>query len=40
MGAEIERLAAIGVLGRPVQLAEVFDEKFLPEEVRASATRK
>jgi NitT/TauT family transport system substrate-binding protein len=40
MGAEIERLAAIGVLGRPVQLAEVFDEKFLPEEVRAAATRK
>jgi NitT/TauT family transport system substrate-binding protein len=40
MGAEIERLAAIGMLGRPVRLADVFDEAFLPEEVRAEAPRK
>jgi NitT/TauT family transport system substrate-binding protein len=37
---EIAQLTSIGVLGRPVRLAEVFDETFLPEEVRAGATRK
>jgi NitT/TauT family transport system substrate-binding protein len=34
---EIKQLADIGVLGRPVTLAEVFDDRFLPAEVRAPA---
>ena len=37
---EITELTAIGVLGRPVKLADVFDETFLPEDVRAAAARK
>ena len=40
LGAEIKRLSAIGVLDRAVTLAEVFDEKFLPEDVRVVATAK
>ena len=40
LGAEIKRLSAIGVLDRAVTLAEVFDGKFLPEDVRVVATGK
>ncbi len=37
---EIAELTSIGVLGKPVKLADVFDEKFLPEEVRAKPAAK
>jgi len=39
-GAEIAQLTSIGVLGQPVKLADVFDEKFLPEDVRAKPAAK
>ena len=40
LAAEIKQLAEIGVLGRPVTLAEVLDDRFLPPEVRAPAGGK
>ena len=40
LGEEIAQLTSIGVLGKPVKLADVFDENFLPAEVRAKRAQK
>jgi NitT/TauT family transport system substrate-binding protein len=36
---QLEQLTAIGMLGKPVKVADVFDEQFLPADVRAPASR-
>lgn len=40
IAAEIRQLADIGMLGQPVKVADVFDEKFLPDDVRMKSPPK
>ncbi len=37
---ELRQLAALGLLGQPVKLAEIFDPQFLPDELRAKSTAR
>lgn len=39
LAGELKQLAELGLLGRPLQVSDVFDERFLPAELRAAPAK-